>query len=164
VHVLRDILERANGFFACVTLEKAEVGQFEQRDRRQESLGGARAEELARFVENEERDELTLVAESAHTQPSGFAERRHLEQSGELVARLTKVDELAADCDRGALPGRQMVERRLELGAAGRVSRCEQSLAQHAASFVEADQGQLGEAVDFGQGLPERLECSVGSR
>ena len=116
VHALRHVLERAHRVGARLALEKAEKRELEQRDRRQESLGGARAEELARLVQHEDRAELSLVAQAARAEPARLAERRKLKEPRELVARLGEVDELAARFDRRALARRQVIERRVERG------------------------------------------------
>jgi hypothetical protein len=47
MHALRHVLERPHGILARLALAESHVRQLEQRDRRQEALGGARAEHLA---------------------------------------------------------------------------------------------------------------------
>ena len=119
VHALRHVLERAHGLFARLALEEADVGELEQRDRRREALRRARAEQLPRLVEHEQRaSSCPSYAEPANAEPARLAERRAAGSSrANSSPTLAEVDELSAGANRDALAARQVVERRVERDA-----------------------------------------------
>src|SRR4029079_16838490 len=110
----------------------------EQSDRRKKTLGGARSEQLPRLVQHEQRGQVSVEAKAADVEPPRLAaERRNLEQTRELVARVREIHELSARANRRALARREMVESRVERDAFHSVRRQQYALAQHLKRRVE---------------------------